>query len=211
MQRGNAQNMSRYAGRLQQKNVLRASLYDFQTYASAGTTQLTFFQSPAGSGTKTREDTNMEIAGSLSAGKSFLVQTIELYLFPGVPISTIAATATNTAKQADDMYVFHKKGFLDFFYGSQSILTEAPLGRFPASSGLSIDSSLSGVFTAPLMVKNEYGRMSGLVYRMEPEHLIESSVNFNITLNWGTAQALPSGVDARVGVVLRGLLRRNAQ
>ena len=87
-------------GDLQQYNVnrpgqiegIRSSLYDFQTYAAAGTTtQYTFFQVPVGQSSKTLADTNMEAAGSLPSPKSFLVESIEVCIFPGLSPSTIGA------------------------------------------------------------------------------------------------------------------------
>ena len=66
---------------LQQYNVnragsieaVRASLYDFQTYAAAGQTSLTFFQVPQGQSGKTKADTNMEAAWRLAAPKRYLI------------------------------------------------------------------------------------------------------------------------------------------
>lgn len=194
------------------KEAIRSSLYDFQTYTgSTGHTQLTFFQLPIGQSSKTRADTNMEAAGSLPSPKQFLVETIELYFLPSGVIDTVATTATNTAKQADDMYAFAKGGYLDFFIGSKSYLSEAPLGRFPPSTGLRVDTAISGTFTAPNMAKSEYAAMTGLIYRVDPQILLEPTQNFNVTLNWPTAVVMPSGTDARVGVVMRGLLYRNSQ
>jgi len=193
------------------KNVLRSSLYDFQTYAAAGQTSLTFFQVPVGQSGKTKADTNMEQAGSLPAGKSFLVETIELVFFPGSPVDIIATTATNTAAQADDMYQFIKSGYLELYIGSTTFLTEAPLGRFPSSTGMRIDNSITGVFTAPNMAKSEYAASTGLIYRIQPELELVSNQNFNVNLNWPTAVAMPSTIAARVGVVMRGQLKRNAQ
>lgn len=193
------------------KEAIRSSLYDFQTYALAGQALLTFFQVPVGQAGKTKADTNMEAAGSLPSPKQFLVETIECYFFPGVPIDTIASTATNTAKQADDTYQVAQSGFLDFFIGSKSYLTEAPIGRFPPSTGLKLETSLAGTFAAPNMVKSEYAAMTGLLYRVQPEILLEPTQNFNVSLNWPAAVPLPSGVNGRIGIVMRGLLYRNSQ
>ena len=60
----------------------RQTLYDFQTYAAAGATSFTFFQTPTGQSGKTLADTNIETAGTLPAPKHLLVQSIEIYLFP---------------------------------------------------------------------------------------------------------------------------------
>ena len=201
----------RFAVNRPTKEGIRSSLYDFQSYALGGQTQLLFFQIPKGQSSKTAFDTNMEAAGSLPSPKQFLIETLEIYFFPGVPVDTIATTATNTPKQADDMFTFIQNGYLDLFIGSKSYLTEAPLGRFPASTGMRLDSSLSGTFAAPNMAKSEYAAPQGLIYRIQPEILLEPTQNFNVSLNWPTAIPNPSGVAARIGVVMRGILYRNSQ
>lgn len=211
MARNLPQNAQQFSVNRGAKEAIRSSLYDFQAYAAVGQTSLSFFQVPVGQSGKTKADTNMESAGSLPSPKQFLIETIELYLFPGSLVNVAASAATNLPQQADDMYAFAKSGFLDLFIGSKSYLTEAPLGRFPASTGLRVDQSLAGTFTAPNMVKSEYAAMTGLIYRVEPQILLEPTQNFNVTLNWPTAVAMPSGVAARVGVVMRGLLYRNSQ
>lgn len=204
----NAQQFSVNRG---QKESVRSSLYDFQAYAAAGQTSLTFFQVPVGQSGKTKADTNMEQAGSLPSPKQFLIETIEVYLYPGSLVNVAASAATNLPQQADDMYAFAKSGFLDLFIGSKSYLTEAPLGRFPASTGMRVDQAMTGTFTAPNAIKGEYAAMTGLIYRVEPQILLEPTQNFNVTMNWPTAVAMPSGLAARVGVVMRGLLYRNSQ
>lgn len=193
------------------KEALRSSLYDYQPYAAAGQTNLTFFAVQAGQSGKTRADTNMEAAGSLPSPKQFLIETIEVYFWPASPVNTVATTATNTAKQADDVFAVMQSGFLDLFIGSKSYLTEAPIGRFPPSTGMRVDQSMSGTFTAPNMAKGEYATMTGLIYRLQPEILLEPTQNFNVTLNWPIAVALPSGLAGRIGVVMRGMLYRNSQ
>lgn len=193
------------------QEAIRSSLYDFQAYAAAGQTSLTFFQIPVGQNGKTKADTNMESAGSLPSPKRFVIETMELYFFSGMVIDTVNTTATNTAKQADDVKAFAENGYLDLFIGSKSYLTEAPLGRFPSSCGLDVHSSIAGTFTAPSMVKSEYARTAGLIYRIEPSITLEPTQNFNVSLNWPVAVPLPSGVNGRVGVVMRGVLFRNSQ
>lgn len=193
------------------KEQIRSSLYDFQTYASAGQTSLTFFQVPIGQSSKTKADTNMEQAGSLPSPKQFIIETIEVYMYPGNVIDVVASSATNVASQADDVYAVMKSGFLDLFIGSKSYLTEAPIGRFPPSCGMRVDQSMTGTFAAANMVKGEYATMTGLIYRLQPEITLEPTQNFNVSLNWPTAVALPSGVNGRIGVVMRGILQRNSQ
>lgn len=191
-------------------NVSRGALYDFQPYIAAGQLQLAMFQVPAGQGGKTLADTNMTLAGQLPAGKFFQVESIEVYFFPGSPVDIVAATATNTAQQADDTYQVFKSGWLDFQIGDTSFLTDAPLGKFPPATSLRVDQSLAGTFAAPLMVKSEYAVMTGLLYRIQPNLTLEPNQNFNVTLNWPAVVALPSTNAGRIGVNMRGLLKRNA-
>jgi hypothetical protein len=197
-----------YVVNLPNKESVRSSLYDFQTYNAAGHSELTFFQVPKGANGKTLEDTNIDQAGSLPAGKTFVIETVELYFFSGSPVSSSLA-ADNNAHQADDLYQFISHGYLDLFIGSKSYLTEAPLGRFPASTGLRVE---GGIATGAATVgKNEYATSTGLIYRVEPNITLVSTQNFNVSLNWRTPIAMPSGLNARVGVVMRGLLQRNSQ
>jgi len=77
-----------------QSEIIRQRLYDYQLYAYAGTTQLSFFQQAVGSGltsavsatvgaVKTLWDTNMTLPGSLASGSAFYVESIEVLLFCG--------------------------------------------------------------------------------------------------------------------------------
>ena len=101
--------------------AVRQSLYDFQTYASAGQTQLIFFQVPQGQGGKTKDDTNMELAGSLPRPKEFLIESIEIYFFPGVDIGQFGTQAES--EWSNDVQAVGSSGFLDLFIGSKSYLT----------------------------------------------------------------------------------------
>lgn len=201
---------------LQQFNVnrpgqiegIRSSLYDFQTYAQAGQTSLTFFQTPVGQSSKTLADTNMESAGSLPTPKNFLVEGIEIYFFPGNDISKTGAIA---AENWNDVYDVAKSGFLNFFIGSKSYLTEAPIGRFPAKCGLQGTGALADTTTAAAsrVTVIDYAKFGGIPYKMDPPILLVSTQNFNVTLNWPSAVAI--SVAARIGVVMTGILYRNSQ
>lgn len=189
--------------------AVRQTLYDFQTYAQAGQTSLTFFQVPQGQAGKTLDDTNMEIAGSLPSPKRFLLQSIEVYLFPGPFPSTLGAPALSAF--ANDVYEVGMSGFLKFFIGSKDYLIEAPLQRFPPKTHLygwsgASDSTTAGAAQA---VNNTYASFAGRAYRIQPEILIEPTQNFNVSLNWSAAVGISA--DARIGVVLDGILYRNSQ
>ena len=189
--------------------AIRQTLYDFQTYASAGQTSLTFFQVPQGQGGKTLDDTNMELAGSLPSPKRFLLQSIEVYFFPGPFPSTLSAPAVSDF--VNDTYEVAMSGFLKFFIGSKDYLIEAPIGRFPQKTHLygwsgASDSTTAGATQA---VNNSYANFAGRPYRINPEILIEPTQNFNVSLNWAAAVGISA--NARIGVVLDGILYRNSQ
>lgn len=190
---------------------IRSSLYDFQTYAALGTTQMTFFAVPIGQSAKTKFDTNMEVAGSLPAPKRFLIDTIEVYFYPGSAVDTFATVAAALPAQADDVYTFAKNGWLDLFIGSKSYLTESPLGRLPPTTGVKLTTAIATNSATTSEVKSEYAVAGGQPYRLDPPILLVPTQNFNVTLNWPVAIAMPSTIAARVGVVFKGILYRNSQ
>jgi len=198
--------------------VTRQSLYDFTTYAAAGQTSLTFFQNPVGQNGKTRADTNLDNAGQLPSGKNFLVTSIEVMLFPGVLPSTESEDVALTASEfINDVYTVQKSGYLDLFVLSKSFLTEAPIGRFPPKTRLEVDAAAAAaseagtVGTNNLLVEHAYASMSGRPYFVDPNITLISNQNFNVTLNWPTVVPLPSGENARIGIVMDGLMYRSSQ
>lgn len=198
---------------------IRQTLYDFQNYAAAGQTSLSFFQVPQGQGTgigggvKTLEDTNMELAGNLPNPKAFLMQGIELFFFPaGTPVNM--ATANTARNMTNDMWTFMKQGWLQLFISSKAYLQEAPLAKFPARNFMRADLAAAVSNTNATTISASFAEvptMSGAPYKVIPPITIRPTMNFNVTLNWTTAVAMPSTQQARVGVVLTGLLYRNGQ
>lgn len=197
--------------------AVRQSLYDFTAYAAAGQTQLTFFALPVGQSSKTLSDTNMLLAGQLPANQEFLVQSIEVLFLPTVP-AVAAANPSAFGAQAvaagvNDAYIVSRTGNLNFVIGSKSYLQEAPLGRFPAKTGLEVRAALADVTTAGAALQSRiaFARSVGRPYLLSPADLrLTSTQNFSVTLNW------PEGVQAianagRIGVILDGILYRRSQ
>jgi len=200
--------------------VTKQSLYDFQTYAAAGQTVLTFFQNPIGQAGKTKADTNLEQGGQLPAGKNFLVTSIECLFFPGVdPMTEVTgvAGAIVPTEFTNDVYTVQKSGYLDFFILSKSYLTEAPIGRFPPKTKLDVESAIAldvkqaVAADAESQLVMDYANFAGRPYFIEPNITLVSNQNFNVSLNWAAALALPSGVNGRIGIVLDGLMYRWSQ
>lgn len=205
--------------RSQEYEVTRQSLYDFQTYASAGQTSLTFFQVPIGQSGKTIADTNLELAGQLPAPKYFVVESIEIYLFPAdAPVSVVNGTAVSATitNYANDVDAVAQSGSLDFFIGSKSYLQEAPLGRFPPKArlhtefGYALQTKQAIAADDGAQVSGDYAAMAGRPYFLDPyKILLAPTQNFNVKLIWPAAVSI-SG-DARIGVVMDGVLFRLSQ
>lgn len=209
------QQLREYAvNRPDEYEITRQSLYDTQTYdGDAGQTVLTFFQDPIGASGKTKVSTNMESAGQLPAPKYFLIESIEILFFPGEnPVSSLAVPTPPAAASffANDVYTFSKNGYLDLFIGSKSYLTESPMGRFPGKTRLDVDFGFATGDTSNVQ-SGDYAALCGRPYFIDPQITLIPNQNFNITLNWPTAEALPSTNDATVKVILDGLLYRLSQ
>lgn len=196
--------------------AIRQSLYDFQVYAAAGSTQMTFFALPVGQGGKTLSDTNILTAGALPANTEFLVDSIQVLFLPTVPAVAADNPAAQGAKAVanivNDVYKFYRTGNLTFTIGQKNYTQEAPLGRFPAATkfNLSAAVALAGE-VADANSRITYAQAGGPLYKVSPAGLrLVSTQNFSVTLNWPEgAQVITN--PARVGVILDGVLYRRSQ
>ena len=202
-----------------QFEAVRQTLYDFQSYAVAGQTQLTFFQLPVGQGGKTLADTNMEVAGQIPNPKMFLIQSIEIMLLPSGAVNSTALPSVGAAADAasalvNDIYNVGKSGWLELFIGSKPYLREAPLMRFPPKVKLDGFAGVTSTLTAGAATMSQiaYAAWGGRPYMLTPPILLKPTQNFNITLNWPAAVALAAAnTGARIGVIMDGILYRNSQ
>lgn len=194
-----------------QYEVIGSALYDYGTYAAAGQTELNFFQTPQGQGSKTLADTNMEAAGSLPAPKNFLVTSLEINFWPGAAPSTFGAQAAAT--YLNDVWTVAKSGYLEFYIGSKNYIQEGPLGVFPAQNGLVVAAAAADQTTiaAASQTVIDYANMGGKPYVLPSPIALVSNQNFRVSLKWPVAVALPSTVAARIGIRLRGYLYRLSQ
>lgn len=195
---------------------IRQTLYDYQTYAAAGQTSLSFFQVPLGQAGKTVADTNIEVAGSLPQPKHFLVESIEVRFWPG-DLPVVQAAALGASNYTNDVVTLSKSGSLNFFIGSKTYLEEAPIGRFPPKTKVDAEFAAALEFKqavaadAEQQLTMDLAYMCGRPYFINPATLLIPTQNFKVTLAWPTAVALPSDTDARIGVVLDGVLYRQSQ
>jgi len=194
-----------------QYEVIGSSLYDYTSYAAAGQTELNFFQTPQGQGSKTLADTNMEAAGTLPAPKNFLVTSLEVNFWPGIEPSEFGAQAQ--ADYLNDVWAVAKSGYLEFFIGSKNYVQEGPIGVFPAFNGLVVAAALADQTTiaAASQSRIAYANMGGRPYNLPSPVSLVANQNFRVSLKWPTAVALPSATIGRIGVRLRGYLYRLSQ
>jgi len=188
-------------------DVIWQPIYDFQSYALAGQTSLSFFQQPIGQNGKTLEDTNMESAGQLPSPQSFIVEAISVEFYPGNPV--LMGAVDDTADNWQDTYDVMKSGWLDFMVGSKSRLQQAPIGAFPPAHRLGGSSAVTGAAAAANTITGvDYASFAGQMFSIVPVAL-PANQNFKVTLNWSAA--LPINVAARIGVKLHGNLYRSVQ
>lgn len=188
---------------------IRSSLYDFQSYAQAGQTELQFFQVPQGQSSKSLADTNMELAGSLPNPKHFLVMNIGIYFFPAGDPAQFGAQAA--AENVNDTWDVLKSGYVELFIGSKNYVQEAPIGRFPPRTGMVLSAALSDQTTAGANMQSRiaYANFGGAPYEVKPPILLMPTQNFKVSIKWPTAVAISAA--ARIGVVMEGILYRLSQ
>jgi hypothetical protein len=214
-----------------QSEVIRARLYDYQIYPAAGTTQLTFFQSPIGQGTtsavgatvgtaKTFFDTNQELGGQLPSGKSFLIESVEIEFFPGatatgfIPAADafvgVSASLAQVA-QVNDVNLFYQAGLCELNILSKNYIRETPAIAFPPKAYLDLSAAVGVVSGSNNSQGLSMLKAGGRPYFVEPSIALQPAVNFEFTLKYPAAVALPSTFNGRVGVIFDGYLMRASQ
>ncbi len=178
-------------------------LYDYQTYALAGTTEMSFFAVPQGQSSKTLADTNMRLAAQLPSPQSFLVTAIMIEFWPNAFPGAFGAQALTA--NINDVYELGKSGYVDFRVGDKQITEDGPLNKFPSDTRLAGMAALSDATTAGanLQGRVDYATWAGKIYEIDPV-LIEPAQSINFKIKWSSAVAITA--DARLGVRLSGVL-----
>ena len=214
-----------------QSEIIRQRLYDYQLLSNSGSTQLSFFQQPVGSGlttalggtvgaVKTLWDTNMTLGGTLPSGQAYMVESIEVVFFPGsvttsntyTPIgqSVFNATAAATvAAAANDVNTFYQSGMLEFNILSKNYLRETPLIAFPPKANYNLDAAVASNSATTGEVALLQARAAGRPYYIDPSISLQPAVNFEVVIKWPAAVAL--SFNSRVGVILDGYFMRASQ
>ena len=208
---------------LQQYNVtipsnyeaLTQSLYDYQAYAAAGATSFNFFAIPQGQSSKTADDTNMVLAGQIPAQQIFLALSAEVHFYPTTPTVTAQVPAVFGAQAlaaiVNDVYYIYRAGNFLFTIGSKPYLQEAPLGRLPPKTHMQVNAALADTTTAAASSQSRvaYAYAAGRPYAFGAPLKLAPNMSFSVAINFATAVAITN--PARVGVVLDGILYRQAQ
>jgi hypothetical protein len=214
-----------------QSEIIRQRLYDYQLLANSGSTQLSFFQQPVGSGlttalggtvgaVKTLWDTNMTLGGTLPSGQAFMIESIEVCFFPGsvttsntytpIGMSVFNATAAATvAAAANDVNTFYQSGMLELNILSKNYLRETPLLSFPPKANYNLDAAVASNSATTAEVALLQARAAGRPYYIDPSISLQPAVNFEVVIKWPAAVAL--SFNSRVGVILDGYFMRASQ
>lgn len=216
-----------------QSEVIRQRLYDYQILPAAGALQLSYFQQPVGSGNasalgavagtaKTQWDTNMSLGGQLPSGVQYLIESIEVTMYPG-SVSTantytpatftffaVAAAATVPAA-LNDQNTFYQSGMLELNVLQKNYIRETPLAAFPPKVVFDLNGAVASNSATVGESGFAAGKVNGRPYYVEPNVLLQPAMNFEVLLRWPAAVALPSTFNARVGVILDGYMLRASQ
>lgn len=186
------------------KNQQNWELYHYQTYAQAGQNQLTFFT--AAPGTLKADKYNMQVAGALPAGYSFVVQEILVDFKSGATPSTFGTQAAGD--YVNDTLKVYNSGRLDFRVSDSTVTQGAPLKRFPMDVRMDGFAAAADTTTAAAAKQTlvNYSAFVGRVYRVA-DALIGASQNFKVDLYWDTA-VVPVSVAGEIGIIMRGVLGR---
>lgn len=216
-----------------QSEIIRQGLYDYQVYATAGATSMSFFQVPIGQGNtsavgatagtpKTLFDTNMQLGGQLANGAAYLIQSIEVVFAPGSVSTantyTLAVIGDFTAVAADAVYgavndvnIFYQSGALELNIFQKNYIRETPLALFPPKAWLGVDSSQGNNSATTGSGIIQLAKSVGRPYYVEPFITLKPAVNFVVNLIWPAVVATPSGFNGRVGVRFDGCVMRASQ
>jgi hypothetical protein len=194
-----------------QPEVIWQPQYHYQSYAMAGATQFTFFQTPLGQSGTTKADTSMVAAGQFPRPQEFLVTGIQVYFKPAAAVALAGqAPATAQTNWLDTAKVLLGSAWLELFIGSKAYLDDGPLAKFTTAWGLTGSGwrASASTLVASGDAWIDYARSGGRYYSITPVKL-PANQNFAVTINYPTAVSISAA--ATIGVILDGFLYRLSQ
>ena len=181
----------RYGTMLPQSQIINWTLYDTLTYTSAATTLLTYFNAIRA----TRNLGNMEVASVIPHPKAFIIRAIAVR-----PLRQSASVSGGGMIAAADLKLLVDNGWFVLTIGNKEYGVWT-IDRLPGGGGVwSATSAAGGEAANEFSSIAEHGTpQAGNMYTLSQPLLIDPNINFNVTLNWATAQTLAGGnVDIRV-------------
>ena len=203
------------------QDQIYSPLYDSATFTHNSTTSLSFFAVPRGqgttsapgaTGTKTYNDTNLQLAGQLALGNRFYCTGIEFQIFPGVNPGRGGVADSTAGYFTNDIYTLAKSAYVQFTIQNRDYCIDGPLLNFPPANRLTGYAAAATNLTtgAATYSEVEYASIGGAPYNIVPLY-IEATQAFSVNVFWPAAVSLPSTQNARIFCRLRGRLIRNAQ
>lgn len=159
--------------------------YDTQTYVSAATLNLTFFQSVQADKTLG----NIEAPGSLPTPKFFALESIgvDVLLRPAAQAGHAATGPIDDVAQL----VLQGRGTLEFNYQNK-VYGPWPLSAFQASGGPTGFGWATMTAEAQVSYANN-GIPNGIGFGMNQQIIFKPNANFSFTLRWPAALTLAAG------------------
>ena len=193
-----------------QEEVISSMLYDYLTYTSGTTTQLVFFNTLPAS----RFLGNMQLAGQLPAGNSFLVMAIRIAVITNVSeIATTAGATGNADGALQDVNILLRDAVATLFIGQKDY------GSWPAMAlpgGMGATGEMGNIGTTVAGSNQQF--QSGLngyadpraVYSLSTPLAIPEQYNFRLVLDFSAAVTLNGG-NTQLIAMLDGELMRPSQ
>lgn len=195
--------------RVGQREVIWQPQYDYQTYPMAGTTNLTFFQSPIGSGGNTEADTSMLSAGQFPSPQEFLATGIQVMFLPGNTIASAQNVAGTAQENWNDVFdVMFGNAYLKLVVGSKPYLIDGPLAKFTQQFRQTGGGWITGAGSVATTDFIDYAVHAGKYYAITPIKIPQNQ-NFSVSLNFPAVIATAAA--GTIGVILDGFLYRDSQ
>ena len=196
------------------EELLDQPIYHWQSYGTGGATQFTFFNVAKGAATNGISDTNMDQAGTLSAGKRFAVFGFSIGFIPSAPMvfnAASTASALNDLKAVIEGVANFQFNIIDKPYYEIAPLSFLPQGFGTFNGGAAYQRTQAAAADGNGFIA--YGN-NGLPYATNYRKLlhplpIPQQSNFNAVINFNSAISVSTA--SRIGVVLHGALIRVKQ
>lgn len=207
---GFAQDLTEFAAEFKGgvSEVVRWTLYSFNTYATTGHTQLIFFSTPVAQATNGYGDTNMQQAGAMAGNEAFVITAIRVVPQPALADYQTAAAGTPIAfGQWNE--VLQRNVWLELRIGDKLYMQAGPLILFPQGTGPGTVVAGAATVLANVSWMNNGSPDNKATYNVDPPLLILPTRTFSVTINWRTALAVTTA--GKLGVWLDGYRVRTVQ